>query len=82
MTTPGYLYGTDGWTKFSGTWTYIKTPKPADKEGGIWVEQVLKACGHNQFTGYHYEWNICSKPIQKQEWLFVKSGDRVSSLNF
>jgi hypothetical protein len=54
---------------FSSTWTHIKTPKPADKEGGIWVHRDDKRCGHNPFSNY----NVCTKPILKQEWLFVKS---------
>ncbi len=71
MTTPDRLYYAKN---FFGTWTYINAPKPADKEGGIWVERVLKRCGHDTRMMYYG----CSKPFQIQDWVFVKSGDRVS----
>ena len=85
MTTPDHLYKTSPKTMFFGTWTSIKTPKPADKEGGIWVYQDLQRCGHDpllHYKGLPYSYGVCNKPIFEQTWRFVKSGDNVSSLNF
>ena len=52
-----------------GPWTHIDSPKPADREGGIWVKVVNNLCRHNPNASY----GVCYEPIKSTWWRFVKN---------
>ena len=64
--------------KQDGPFKYISAPKPADKEGGLWVSGVRYECEHGPQNGRIWgrqEGCSIGKAIQKQVWRFVKCGD-------
>jgi hypothetical protein len=55
---------------FTNPTTHKDTPKPADKEGGVWMWKIVYG---REFIKVGDRWGIGRRTSSK-EWFFVKSG--------
>ncbi len=59
---------------FTNPTTHKDTPKPADKEGGVWMWKIVYG---RQFIKVGDRWVMGRGRTSTKEWFFVKSGDEL-----